>query len=454
MFPVPAAAEPLVGALRQAFTKPTFDRFVGLMAALIVTMGRRSVSRALRILAPVGLNGHWSNFHRIYSQAKFDLWQVCLAMLRQAVALLPADQPIILLADDTVDGREGDKVWAKGTHRDATRSSRSCDNLKFGHRWLVMCVLVWLPGTARPWALPVACGLCRSKKVADQAGVRPKTPSELTLQLLMRLMRWLPERKFILIGDYGVISHPAFAFAHRHADRVTVVSRMRCDTRLYAAPTHPGRKTRTGGRPGKGRLLQRPHEQVDALPQKAATVSWYGSSRRKVCYVSCTGLWYGKHTGGAVVPVRWVCVRGKGKDALDQYFFCSNQSIDPVKLIEHYASRWNIEVTFQEGRAHLGWETTRHWCKQSVLRVWPLLVGLFTAVSLTWNQLHELGATPTTHGTPCYQKTSMTFGDALYEVRRATWDHGLLRHQVSARCRMQIPPTLRTAILTHLAAAA
>jgi hypothetical protein len=53
MFRVPAAAEPLAKAFEGAFTRPTFGRFLVLMAGLIVTMGRRTVSRVLRVMEPL-----------------------------------------------------------------------------------------------------------------------------------------------------------------------------------------------------------------------------------------------------------------------------------------------------------------------------------------------------------------------------------------------------------------
>src|SRR5438132_13602450 len=124
MFPaVPAAAEPLVDAIRDAFTRPTLRRFVLLMAGLIVAMGRRTVSHALVMIEPL-MGGHWSGYHRLYSAARFSMWELAAALLRQVIRLLPKDLVIELVADDTVDGKDGDRVWAKGIHRDSTRSSR------------------------------------------------------------------------------------------------------------------------------------------------------------------------------------------------------------------------------------------------------------------------------------------------------------------------------------------
>jgi len=455
MFPIPAAAEPLVSAFEGAFTRPTFERFVTLMTGLIVTIGRRTVSRALRVIEPVMGQGHWCNYHRIYSQARYRLWDVGLILTRRVIALLPADQEIILVSDDTVDGKAGKNVWAKGPHRDGSNSSRKHASIKWGHKWLVMCVLVKLPGIDRPWALPILCGLCCSEKVATPAGYRHKTASQLSMQFLIRLMRWFPDRKFILLGDSRATSHRVAGFAHRHRDRVTVISRLRADANLYGKPKHPQRRTNSGRLQYKGRKLPSPAEQAKQLTPQQSIIAWYGSSRRRIKHVSQTALWYSV-TNLAVVPIRWVCVLGeKGQE--DAYFYSSQENFDARRIVELYAMRWNIEVTFEEARALLGLETTRHWCKQSVLRATPLLIGLFTAVALMWNELSDSISKELLSQTPCYRKQSMTFSDVLFLVRREIWSNGLLQHHLPARCNSwldTLPDKLRNTLLAQLAAAA
>ena len=462
MFRIPAAAEPLVRAMSVAFTEPTLRRFVLLACGLIVTVGRRTVSHCLAALRPAlaGQPGHWSNYHRLWSAAKFSTWELAAALVRQVIArLLPADVVIELAADDTVDGKDGDRVWAKAAWRDPTRSTRSRTAVKFGHQWLVLCVLVRLPGCDRPWALPVLCGMCISPKLSARIGGRrkPKTASQLARQMLVRMMRWLPDRKFVLIGDYKVVTHQTVAFAQRHADRVTVVGRLRGDANLYAPPANPKRRSRTGELPKKGRKLPAPARRVAQLNAVSEEVAWYGNSRRKVRHVSEQALWYDKHGGSRVTPIRWVCVLGDPKqqqNLRDAFFFCSDPAMDPARIIELYARRWNIEVTFEEARALLGLETTRHWCRQSVLRVTPVLLGLFTAVTLVWHELPPGRKKVCWTATPCYAKHAVTFADALAAVRRELWETSLLRHRRRGRCLDRLPPAARKTILWHLAAAA
>jgi hypothetical protein len=454
MFRIPAVAEPLVEAIAQAhvFTKPTFKRFLVLLCGLIVTMGRRSVSRALLTMRPM-LKGHWSNYHRIFSSAQFSMWKLAAVLVRQVVKLLPAGVAIVLLGDETVDGKEGEKVWAKSAHRDPVRSSRKKGQVKFGHKWLTLCILVWLPGLSRPWALPVLCGLCLSPKVAGKLKRPPKTASQLTRQLLIVLMRWLPDRKFVLIGDYQVVTHQTVCFARRHADRVTAIGRLRGDANFYAAPQNPNRRARGGKRAQKGSKLPSPQERISQLQLTEQEVQWYGGSRRTVKFAGEQTLWFNKHSG-QVAAIGWVCVLGdKEQNRHDAYFFSSDPTLPAQRIIELYASRWNIEVTFEEARALLGLETTRHWCRQSVLRVTPIMLGLFTVVALVWAHLPK-NKRRCFGGTPCYRKTTPTFADVLFCVRREFWQQCLLmRHRGQSRCLDVLPRTLRQTILSHLAAA-
>jgi hypothetical protein len=90
-----------------------------------------------------------------------------------------------------------------------------------------------------------------------------------------------------------------------------------------------------------------------------------------------------------------------------------------------------------------------------VLRVTPILLGLFTAVVLIWEQLPaSRKRTCRWSQTPCYTKHSLTFADVLAAVRRELWETSLLRHRRNERCLDRLPRSARQIILWHLAAAA
>jgi hypothetical protein len=51
-------------------------------------------------------------------------------------------------------------------------------------------------------------------------------------------------------------------------------------------------------------------------------------------------------------------------------------------MVEYFVLRWNIEVTFEEARAHLGVETQRQWSDKAIKRTSPILLGMFSLVCL------------------------------------------------------------------------
>ena len=143
------------------FTRPTHQRFLVLLGAAILTTGRRTVANLLRTagaLAP----GHISSYRRVFSRARWSLLGLACALTRHVVSLLPAEGPIVLAGDDTVVAHPGPHVYGKARHRDPVRSSHGYTAWRYGHKWVVLAVLVRFPFAARPWALPVLIALYQS----------------------------------------------------------------------------------------------------------------------------------------------------------------------------------------------------------------------------------------------------------------------------------------------------
>src|SRR5205823_3892453 len=120
---------------------------------------------------------------------------------------------------------KGRNVYGKGRHRDALRSTHSHTVWVWGHKWVVLAVLVRFPfAPRRRWALPVLAALYRPEGLNQKEGRRHKTPADLARQLMAVLVHWFPARRFILLGDGGFASHDLARFCHRHRRRVTLVS--------------------------------------------------------------------------------------------------------------------------------------------------------------------------------------------------------------------------------------
>jgi DDE superfamily endonuclease len=442
---LPQEAAPLLAALAPCFTRPTFARFVTLLGAAVLTAGRRTIANLLRTtgrLAP----GHRTSYQRVLSVARWSGLRLGCALAAYLLRHVVPDGAVTLVGDDTVDGHRGRHVYGKARHRDPVRSTHAYTAWRYGHKWVVLAVLVRFPFAARPWALPVLVDLYRSEDDDRRRGRPHRTPAQLMCRLLRLVLLRFPGRPFVFVGDSTYGTHEVARFCHRHRGRLTLVSKLHPDANLFAPPPpYAGR-----GRPRvKGRRLPKPRAAAARGPKRRLTVGWYGGGTRRVEAATGAGGWY--KSGRGLVPVRWVFVRDLTGTHRDEFFFTTDPALTPAEVIGHYTGRWNIETTFQEARSCLGLETTRGWCAATVLRAAPCLLGLYTVVALLF------AALPATHWRAAITwpgKTAVTFSDALTAVRRRLWAAGIFREVGGDTAVQELPAPVRQLIFSALATAA
>lgn len=445
---IPRAAEPLILEFAPAFTRPTFQRFIVLLFAAILVTGRRTITNLLRTVSTLA-PGHPSSYHRVFSHRCWSSWPLARALAGFILRHWVPEGPVRLCGDDTVDEHRGKKVYGKACHRDAVRSTHSFTAYRWGHKWVVLAILVKFPFATRLWALPVLVALYRSKEWNHQHHRRHKTPSELMRQLLAVMMHWFPERIFVFAGDGGFGTHELARLAHRHRARLTLVSRFYPDANLYAPP--PAARGKRQGRPRKkGRKLPTPAQVVKRSKRTRLTVAWYGGGSRRVEVVSGTGHWY--KNGEGLVPVRWVFVHDCTGTHRDDYFFTTDLTMTPRTIIETFTGRWSIETTFQEMRAYLGLESTRGWTEKTVLRAAPCLFGLFSVVALLYAQLPARRIERIEILWP--GKTERTFSDAITAVRRWLWSDWVFATPCHHEPFSKLSRPFKTVLLYALAPAA
>jgi hypothetical protein len=282
----------------------------------------------------------------------------------------------------------------------------------------------------------------------DEKRRRPhRTPAQLMCRLLRLALARIPNRRFVFVGDGGYGTHEVARFCHRHRDRLTLVSKLHPEANLYEPPPPYG----GNGRPRvKGERLPKPGQAVaQAKRLSRRRVGWYGGGTRRVGALTGTGHWH--KSGRGLVPVRWVYVRDDEGTHRDEYFFTTDLALDAVAVIGHYAGRWNLETTFEEARAHLGFGTTRGRCRATVLRAAPCLLGLYSVVALLY---HGLPAGKRSGRVEWPGKAGVTFSDALAAVRRWVWAEGVFPRAGADAAVEQLPPEVRELLLSALAPAA
>jgi hypothetical protein len=416
----------LLSAFAATMTAPTFANALVLIYGAILAPGRRTVASALRVMGQ-SEETNPSKYHRVLARARWSTWECSRVLLRLLVStFVPEGVSLEILVDETLERRAGKKIGYKGWFRDAVRSVGNKVAVSLGIRWCCLCLLVWVPWSSRPWALPFLAVPVLSKKTCERLGKTHRSGVWWTAFLMEKVRGWYPDREIVLIGDGGYAAIELVAACQRL--RVKLVSRLRQDAQLYAfAGPQPSNKR--GPKPKKGKRLR----SLASIVSDAKSiwcqqeVGWYGGQRKVVGYRTGTCLW---HTPGLdPVPIRWVLLRYEDKNERSgkitiksAAFFCSDindTTITPERIIGWYVSRWNIEVVFEEMRAHLGLETQRHWSVRAIERTTPCLFGVFSLVVLMAHRLHpqELPR----QGSGWYHKEEATFSDVLAAVRGHLW---------------------------------
>ena len=446
---IPHPVRELLDGFSSEFSPSVWQRFATLLNAAVLVRGRRTICRLIRWSAGRS-SGHFSSYHRVLSHRHWSSTALARMLARAVVERFVPEGTLYMLGDDTVSQHRGEHVYGKGCHRDAVRSSHGHLVHRWGHKWVVLALRVNVPGASRTWALPMLVALYRTPQESLKEGISHKTPPELMRGLLALWMRWFPTRKIVFSGDGGFATHELAQFASRHRDRLTLVSKFFPDAVLHDPP--PKRKPGKKGRPRIiGQRLPSPAEAVNSTKQRRRlTVAWYGGKRRSVEVVSGVGHWY--RQGQGLVKLRWVYVHDPAGNHRDEYFFSTTTQMSVRRIIEAFVGRWDIEVTFEEMREHVGLETTRGRARNTVLRAEPCLFCLYTLV-VYW-YVHLPRSKQQKLQVDWNGKTAIAFSDAMASVRRSAWDEYLFQQPTGRPTVEKINSHTKKAILDALAIAA
>jgi hypothetical protein len=411
----------LMQPFTQVFSERTWDWVQVLVVGAILAPGKRTVTAVLRVL---GLKDEqqYQRYHRVLNRAMWSSLQVSQILLGVLVtAFVPPGSPLIVAADETLERRQGAKITAKSVFRDAVRSSQKHPVTSYGLRWVSLALLVPVPWSRRVWALPFLTVLAPSEKTNRANSKRHKTSIEWVMQMLSQVRRWLPQRKLVLVVDGGLVAlklgHRCRGFAHS----ATLVARFRLDAQLYAwpdaqPPGKPGPKPQKGKRqPSLKQRLNDPQTVWHTIRMR-----WYGGVVRPLDITSGQALWY--TPGEKPLPIRWVLVRDPLGKLPPAAFLCTDLQARSVQILQWYIMRWNIEVTFEDARAHLGLETQRQWSERAIARTTPALLGLYSLIVLLAHQLLQGQPLPV-QTTAWYTKREATFSDVIAFVRQHLWTH-------------------------------
>ena len=406
----------VLAPFQSLFSAPTWRKVQRLIIGTLLARGRRTVTAALRHTGQ-GNTPSFSLYHQVLNRARWSALKGSHRLLTLLVQTFGTPGgTLTFVIDETLERRWGPRLKKRGHYRDALASSRKRAVTTSGLRWIVLALVITPPWNRRCWALPILSLPAPTPRVSERLGLRHKTIAQWARQMIRVIRRWLPHATITVLGDqaYSVVE-----LAHACRQRaVRLIAPLRLDAVLHDAP--PPRQPGALGRPPlKGKRLPSlaDHLQDTATPWEPLSVLWQDGHMQEIQSRSGTALWY--RSGQPPLPIRWVLVRRH--DQPPRAFFSTCPDDRAVDIVSAYIGRWSIETTFEESRAHLGFETQRQWSDLATERTTPCLLGLYSIVALLAHGLYRSGGL-SVRRLAWYNKQQATFSDALATLRYHLWE--------------------------------
>jgi hypothetical protein len=420
MLTLPAELMTTIVNFAPLFSKAVFEHAKVLLVGAILAPGKRTVTACLRVCGK-SQEKNFQTYHRVLNRAQWSALAASRILLKLLLATFSPTGTLVFGLDDTIERRRGGHIAAKGIYRDPVRSSHSHFVKASGLRWLCCMLLTEISWAKRIWALPFLTVLCPSERFYQERKRRHQTLVERAWQIIQLLARWLPKRSLVFVADSSFAVLDLLKQVNT-LPNASLITRLRLDAALYDAA--PPRKIGQTGRP---RLKGKRRRTLAALLLDATTQwttvkieNWYGKGEREIEVCSETAVWY--HGGKQPVEIRWLLIRDPKGEFQPQALLSTNIEHLPEEIVVWFMRRWQMEVTFEEGRRHLGIETQRQWNELAIGRSTPALLGLFSVVTLVAEGLQKEGK-QWQRTAAWYSKKQPTFADAIALVRGSLWNN-------------------------------
>jgi hypothetical protein len=454
--------EILLRSFSPVFTEPSFQTFRLLMTGWILSVRHRYVTDLIVSSDSVG-NGHYSDYHRFFSQAVWDIDRLWKLLAQSIVSRLIGNDAVIILAgDDTLCRKRGLGIFGTGMHHDPLSSSKSKKICHWGHDWVDLCIVIanpwWAP--TKVFSLPICMRLYRNrqglikgknkkakrtsasqkkaastktkraaenkrqgKRNAKKSRLGSKTPHktrpELMAEMIALVAAWFPDRQFLLVVDSLYSGKSVLRTLPSNFD---LIGPVHATAALYA-PARKETKVRRGPQRKKGDRLKT----LDAWAKDSSRwrthhfnqYGLHGSLQTK----TRTGLYY---KAGNDRLLRLVLSRDTVGDRPTRIFYSTKIDLPPREILSLFSLRWSVEVTHFDCKQHLGLEDAANRNEQAVKRTAPMAMFLYS-LTVVWyeSEGHKDFQIP---NRPWYWwKEEPSFADMLTTLRRKSWEDKLLQ---------------------------
>ena len=455
---------------RSAFSQQrTWERAQVLAASAVACLGRHTVTGLLTTSAQEQRD--WTAAYRLFERDRVEAEAFWQPARRSAVALVPPEQPVVAVLDDTLTRKCGRKVAGTAWRRDPL-GPKFRVNLVWGQRFLQVAVAVPADdGSVR--AIPVDLQHCptprkpgkqasadalRQYKI-EQAQCRLPAVAARRIQALREALDADPggeTRPLLVAVDGGYTNRTTF---RQVPERTALVGRVRKDAVLYAPPAVTagrGRRRCYGDRVPTPEALRQdanlPWQQVSAY----AAGKWHTVDIKVIDPVRWRGC---GATNMRLVILRPLAYRPTPHHRLlyrePAYLLCSDPTYSSQQIVTAYLWRWEMEVAFREEKTLFGLGEAQVRTAAAVANVPTFLAGVYAYLHLAALQGGTgIPALPRPKWQHASAVTRTTTGQLQGRARAELWAHALgvnltdfLQHPSSNTKSEKMPPNPFAAVV-------
>ena len=401
----------LLAALAPAFRPEVHGLFCQMVAAWIVCLGRRSISRVWETTGQADRRNHAAAF-RLFSQAVWNWDEVCRLLLLHLLTRLLPGSCLWLVVDDTLCHKRGARVAFGGIFLDAVLSSKRHKVFRFGTNWVLLGAVVELPFRPnRYFCLPILW------RVYEKRGARSpqehRTKSQLAAHMLAVVAGWFPQKRFMVVADGAYVGKHLLRQRPANVDALGPIC---WKAALYEAVAQPVRGRRHGRRWPTPRALL---DDDQRWPAQRLPILFKSGCTRALDVKVVTGVcWY---TAAGPAAVQVVLVRDPQGQWRDEALVCTDLGLPAALVIRGYCRRWSVEVAFGDAKQLLGFHDPQVWCAASVQRAAPMAWFVGTLVVVWYACWGKDGVQARRHRPWYRHKPTPTFADMLAACRLQLW---------------------------------
>jgi hypothetical protein len=409
----------LLAPLAVAFRTEVFALFRRMVAAWIVCLGRRTLSRVWETTGQAE-HRHHAAAYRLFSQAVWNFDEVARILLARLLAAFVPGSRVWVVVDDTLCHKRGAKVAFGGIFLDAVLSSRH-KVFRFGTNWVLVGLVVQLRDRPdRFFCLPLLW------RVYEKQGGRSKadhrTKPQLAADMIGVLAGWLPGRQLLVIADSAYMCK---GLLHDRPANVEAIGPLCWKAALWQAV--PGQQPRRGRRlPTPAQLLA----DDEGWPAATRWITFPNGWRRRLHIKQIDGVRWPSVAGAR--PVRVLLVRDPKGQWRDEALVATDPTLAYWLIVAGYCRRWSVEVAFCDAKQRLGFHDPQVWSAPAVGRATPMAWLVGTLVVL-WYAESGKDAAQARRRRPWYRhRPALTFADMLVRLTEGTRD-SRPRHRLDLR---------------------